>query len=56
MEISKKKTLRDRISFLILVLVIVGGAMYYDVFYTPKNSLELYQAITFADDFEERKS
>ena len=55
MEISKKKTLRNRISFLILVLVIVGGAMYYDVFYTPKNSLELYQAITFADDFEEAK-
>ena len=55
MEISKKKTLKNRITFLILVLVIVGGATYYDVFYTPKNSLELYQAIAFADDFEEVK-
>ena len=55
MGISKKKTLKDRITFIILVFVIVGGAMYYFVFYTPKNSLELYQAITFADDFEEAK-
>ncbi|WP_313893620.1 hypothetical protein [Psychrobacillus sp.] len=55
MEISKKKTLKNRITFLILVLVIVGGATYYDVFYTPKNSLELYQAISFADDFEDAK-
>ncbi|MCZ8540742.1 hypothetical protein [Psychrobacillus psychrodurans] len=55
MEISKKKTLKNGIAFLILVLVIVGGATYYDVFYTPKNSLELYQAISFADDFEDVK-
>ena len=55
MEISKNKILKNRISFLILALIIVGGATYYDVFYTPKNSLELYQAITFADDFEEAK-
>lgn len=55
MEISKKKTLKNWIAFLILVLVIVGGATYYNVFYTPKNSLELYQAISFADDFEDVK-
>ncbi|WP_332647362.1 hypothetical protein [Lysinibacillus sp. 54212] len=55
MEISKKKILKNRIAFLILVLVILGGAMYYAVFYTPKNSLELYQAISFADDFEDAK-
>ena len=55
MEISKKKTLKNRITFLIFVLVIVSGAMYYEVFYTPKNSLELYQAISFADDFEDVK-
>ncbi len=54
-EISKKKILKNRIAFLILVLVILGGAMYYAVFYTPKNSLELYQAISFADDFEDAK-
>lgn len=55
MEVSKKKTLKNRIAFLIFVLVIVSGAMYYDVFYTPKNSLELYQAISFADNFEDVK-
>jgi hypothetical protein len=27
--------------------------MYYKFFFTPKDSLELYQAISFADDFEE---
>ena len=55
MEISKEKILKNWISFLIVVLVIVGGATYYDIFYTPKNSLELYQAISFADDFEDVK-
>lgn len=55
MEISKKNTLKNRIAFSLLVLVIVGGATYYEVFYTPKNSLELYQAISFADDFEDVK-
>ena len=55
MEISKKKALKNRITFSILVLVLVGGGAYYKFFYTPKNSLELYQAISFADDFEDVK-
>ncbi|WP_225986233.1 hypothetical protein [Psychrobacillus glaciei] len=55
MEISKNKTLKNRIAFLIFVLVIVVGATYYGYFYKPKNSLDLYQAIAFADDFEEVK-
>jgi len=54
-EISREKTLKNRIVFLILVLVIVVGATYYDVFYTPVNSLELYQEIALADDFEDVK-
>jgi len=53
--ISKKMTLKEWITFLILVVVILGGTTYYVVFYTPKNSIELYQAIAFADDFEEVK-
>ncbi|QFG01153.1 hypothetical protein PB01_09185 [Psychrobacillus glaciei] len=52
---SKNKTLKNRIAFLIFVLVIVVGATYYGYFYKPKNSLDLYQAIAFADDFEEVK-
>ena len=55
MEISKKKALKNWITFSILVLVLVGGGAYYKFFYTPKNSLELYQAISFADDFEDVK-
>jgi len=54
-EISREKTLKNQIVFLILVLVIVVGATYYDVFYTPVNSLELYQEIALADDFEDVK-
>jgi len=54
-EISKKKTLKDWTTFLLLVFLIVGGVTYYTVFYTPKNSIELYQEISFADDFEEVK-
>ena len=30
----------------------VGGATYYGLFYTPKNSLELYRALAFADYIE----
>ena len=52
MGTAKQKTLKDWITFLILVFVIVGGVTYYVVFYTPKNSIELYQEISFADDFE----
>lgn len=55
MGFSKKKGLKDWITLLILIFVIVGGATYYVVFFTPKNSLELYQEISFADDFEEVK-
>lgn len=40
------------ISF-IIVFFIMGGSACYIFLYTPKNSIELYQAISFADDFEE---
>lgn len=39
--------------FSIIILIILAGRFYYIFFYTPKNSLELYQAMSFADDFEE---
>lgn len=55
LEISKKKTLRNWFFLLLLVLVIAGGATYYNVFYKPKNSLELYQAISTADSFGDAK-
>jgi len=31
----------------------LGGSIYVKFFFTPKDSLELYQAISFANDFEE---
>ncbi|MFD1928898.1 hypothetical protein ACFSFY_12725 [Sporosarcina siberiensis] len=35
-----------------LVLIIISVLIYFLYFSKPKNSLELYQAISFADDFE----
>lgn len=52
---KKKKTLKGWITFIALVLIIVGGSLYYVHFFTPKDSLELYQEFTYADDFEEVK-
>lgn len=49
MGIIKEKTLK----FLVLVLIITGGSLYYVFFFTPKNSLELYQKVHFANDYNE---
>ncbi|KGR74960.1 hypothetical protein CD33_14610 [Ureibacillus sinduriensis BLB-1 = JCM 15800] len=43
----------DLILFLSIIFICVFGSIYYVYFYTPKNSLELYQAISFANDFED---
>lgn len=51
MEIKQGKSLKVRRE-LILMILILGLAAYYILFFTPKDSLELYQAISFADDFE----
>lgn len=51
--VTKKKTLKDWIIFLVIVLIIVGGSLYYVYFFTPKNSLELYEELTFAANFED---
>lgn len=52
----KRKTPTNWIMFFIFFLIIVGGAVYYVLFFTPKNSLELYQEIHFADSFEDVQS
>jgi hypothetical protein len=41
------------ISSILIGCLIVGVAIYYVLFYTPKNSLELYQAIRFSKSYEE---
>ncbi|GAQ19274.1 YsdB [Oceanobacillus picturae] len=52
---KKEKTLKGWIIFIALILIIVGGSLYYVHFFTPKDSLELYQELTFADDYEDVK-
>ncbi len=51
--IVKRKNRKEIILFFIVMIVFLGGAVFYKVFFTPKNSLELYQSISFADDAEE---
>lgn len=57
MGISEKESLKDWLKywmvFLLLTSVVLGLPTYYVAFHTPKNSLELYQSIATADDFEE---
>lgn len=50
---SSKTTLKEWLFLFGIAFVCCGAATYYILFYTPKNSLELYQAISFADNFEE---
>ncbi|WP_047985830.1 hypothetical protein [Ornithinibacillus californiensis] len=50
---TNKKPLKDWIAFFALLAIILGGALYYVYFLTPKNSLELYQELAFADSFED---
>lgn len=52
MGIPKTSKLKYWMLFIIVFLIFVGGSAYYISFYTPKNSLELYQSISFAEDFE----
>ncbi len=41
------------IIIILIGCVIIGGTTYYVLFYTPKNSLELYQAIRFSKSYQE---
>ncbi|EDL66649.1 hypothetical protein [Bacillus sp. SG-1] len=55
-KFSKERTVKDWTVFLAAALVIVGIALYYVVFFTPKDSLELYQTISTADDYKDVQS
>ncbi|WP_421664564.1 hypothetical protein [Lysinibacillus telephonicus] len=48
-KVSSKKL----ITFSIFALIIFAAATYYILFFKPKNSLELYQVISFAKDYNE---
>ncbi|WP_257964265.1 hypothetical protein [Bacillus sp. UMB0728] len=51
MDTPQKSIIRYRIVLFIMAFMIEGGMIYY--FHTPKNSIELYQDLSFAADFEE---
>lgn len=53
MKFLKKTTLKEKILLFVITVVGFGALNYYVYFYTPKNSLEMYQALAFADDFED---
>ncbi|WP_235863221.1 hypothetical protein [Ureibacillus sinduriensis] len=53
MNLQRQMKHIDLILFLSIIFICVFGSIYYVYFYTPKNSLELYQAISFANDFED---
>lgn len=50
---GKKMKLNGTRIFAIILVAIIVGYSFYENFYTPKNSLELYQDITFADSINE---
>ena len=52
----KKVSLKSRLITGIIVFVILISVNYYFHLLKPKNSLDLYQSMTFADDFEEAQS
>lgn len=53
MELQREKRVKEWLIFIIVSFVCISGSIYYVLFYTPKNSLELYQEISLADDFED---
>jgi hypothetical protein len=55
MGIFRKTSLKNRIVSGIIVFIILISINSYIFLFKPKNSLELYQSISFADDFEEAK-
>lgn len=53
MGFQRGKSVTDWVILIIISVICISGSIYYLLFYTPKNSIELYQAISFADDFED---
>jgi hypothetical protein len=55
MGIFRKTSIKTRIVSGIIVFVILVSIHSYIYLFKPKNSLELYQSISFANDFDEVK-
>ena len=52
----KKVSLKSRLITGIIIFIILISVNYYFHFFKPKNSLDLYQSMSFADDFEGAQS
>lgn len=52
----KKMSLKSRLITGILIFVVLISVSYYLHLFKPKNSVDLYQSMSFADDFEEAQS
>ncbi|MCM3617667.1 hypothetical protein M3936_08745 [Sutcliffiella horikoshii] len=52
----KKMSLISRLITGIMVFVVLISVSYYLHLFKPKNSVDLYQSMSFADDFEEAQS
>ena len=52
----KKMSLKSRLITGIMVFVVLISVSYYLHLFKPKNSVDLYQSMSFADDFEEAQS
>ena len=53
MKRKRKLTLTEILVVLLIASIAIAGTTYYILFFKPKDSLELYQSISFAKDFEE---
>ncbi|MEN2766223.1 hypothetical protein [Ornithinibacillus xuwenensis] len=47
-----KRNKKNWLLFGVVIFIITGISVYYIYFFSPKNSLELYQDIAFADTYE----
>ncbi|WP_223489978.1 hypothetical protein [Sutcliffiella horikoshii] len=52
----KKMSLKSRLITGIMIFVVLISVSYYIHLFKPKNSVDLYQSMSFADDFEEAQS
>lgn len=53
---TEKMSFKRRLITGIVVFIILISVSYYFFLFKPKNSLDLYQSMSFADDFEEAQS
>lgn len=49
----RKVTVREWVSIWIIMAILIGATVYFVLFFTPKNSRELYQDIRFAKSFKD---